>query len=164
MTTLKIRKTPALLLLLASTSIAAADWQTNVIAHCTQLVHDYAYYRDRFDADGYSNLFTEDGELVFPDNKSFKGRETLRNRIHAGSGKEVSHHHMSTIKIFPIDESHATGVSYLYILQSPASEAEGPLTAEKFAAAEYHDRFLRSDDGWKFQRREIKIIFQPAHQ
>lgn len=46
----------------SSTALPSAD-QAAIKAACTDLVLDYAYYRDRPDAAGFANVFTKDGEL-----------------------------------------------------------------------------------------------------
>ena len=37
-----------------------------IVTACERLEHDYALYRDRGDAEGFANTFTEDGEWGRP--------------------------------------------------------------------------------------------------
>jgi hypothetical protein len=154
------------ILVLGIPAVASADWQSKVITQCTQLVYDYAYYRDRWDAENYSQLFMENGYLVFPDGKTFKGRETLRKRVLEESGTEISHHHMTSIKILPVDEKSATGVSYLYILQAPSDAEVGALgvpAPSMVASAEYHDDYILDGQRCRFASRKIKFVFDLSH-
>lgn len=64
--------------LLASQAHAAPWWEA-----CRQTVLDYAYYRDRPDADGVAALFTDDATFTLGADK-FVGREAIRARIQAG--------------------------------------------------------------------------------
>ena len=51
---------------------------------------------------------------------------------------------MSTIRIFPVDQNTATGVSYVTVYSAPP----GVNVVEGFAAVgEYHDEFVRTDAG-----------------
>ena len=159
---------PALAALLFFTlpglSFGASD--QDVVTACTALVHEYAYHRDRWDADSYANTFTEDGEVVFPDGRTFKGRETLRQRMRDDGGKTVSRHLMTTVNIFPGrdngEHNTATGLSYLLVFQEPAPQTPAVLTANSYIVGEYHDEFVIDDTGCKFARRTIKFVFKSA--
>jgi len=139
---------------------------------CENLVLDYAYYRDRPDAVELANLFTEDARFFFRGN-TFIGREKIRARVAAGADGPTFRHLMSTIKIFPEDADHAHGVSYVTVYTAArASSAEfvepevkAPLPVENFAGiGEYHDKFVRTPDGWKISHRSYVPVFVPAIQ
>jgi SnoaL-like domain len=135
--------------------LAPASYAADVYRDCSNLVTDYAYYRDRFDAAGFSNIFTEDASLTVG-NQTWVGRDNIRARIEGLDKSGSIRHLMSTIRIEPIDELHASGVSYATIYTAVA----GSNSTEGFAIiGEYHDDFVLTDDGWKISKRELKSVF-----
>jgi len=144
-----------LLLICLCFTLVPASYAEDVYRDCINLVTDYAYYRDRFDAAGFSNLFTEDATLTVGSN-TWLGRSDIRKRIEGLNNNSSILHLMSTIRIVPVDELHATGVSYATIYSAP----EGSNTVEGFAIiGEYHDDFVRTEDGWKIQKRVLHSVF-----
>ena len=126
---------------------------------CEAVVLDYAYYRDRPDADAVAGLFAEDAVLQVLGSE-YTGREQIRGRILAGVGGPIFRHMMSTIRIFAIDDDHATGVSYVTVYSAPPGE--GPVPVDTFAAVgEYHDQFVRTETGCKIKRRDFVPVFVP---
>lgn len=146
--------------LLIALVFAASQVQAETTeAACRSLVLDYAYYRDRPDADAFANLFAEDGTLVVL-GEEYASREKIRARLQGAAAGPVFRHMMSTIRIFPRDEDHADGVSYVTVYTAPPGD--GPMPVQGFAAiGEYHDQFVRTPAGWKIQRREFKLVFTP---
>ena len=126
---------------------------------CTDLVLDYAYYRDRADAQAVADLFTADA-LLRVLGQDFDGNAAIRSRIEQGRGGPVFRHMMSTVRIFVEDEDHARGVSYVTVYSAPAGELPRPLGAP-LGVGEYHDQFVRTEAGWKIQRREFVPAFMP---
>ena len=127
---------------------------------CKDLVLDYAYYRDRPDPEGVAAVFTEDAKLEVL-GQTFIGRDKIQARIEAGRGGPVFRHMMSTIRIFPENQNQASGVSYVTVYSAPPGE--GPRSISNVAAVgEYHDRFVRTEDGWKIAERKFVFVFAPA--
>ena len=132
-----------------------ASQASDVYRDCINLVTEYAYYRDRFDAVGFSELFTDDASLSVG-NQTWTGRDQIRARIEGLDSSAKIRHLMSTIRIEPIDELHATGVSYATIYTGSA----GSNSVEGFAViGEYHDSFVLTENGWRISSRELKSIF-----
>lgn len=135
-------------------------WSMPMYAHdavqaCTDLVLDYAYYRDRPDPTGFANVFAENATLTVLGD-TFKGREAIGKRLQGAVRGPQFRHLMSTIRIFPQDQLHATGVSYVTVYTAPhgATEVEG------FAGiGEYHDEFVLTPVGWKIASRVFKPVF-----
>jgi len=138
-----------------SIGLIPSSYAGDVYRDCSNLVTDYAYYRDRFDALEFSNLFTQDASLRVG-NQTWEGRDNIRARIEGLDKSGSIRHLMSTIRIEPIDELHASGVSYATIYTASA----GSSSTEGFAViGEYHDSFVLTDDGWKISKRELKSVF-----
>ncbi len=130
------------------TASFAAD---NVYWACSNLVTDYAYHRDQFNAKEFSELFTEDASLTVV-NQTWVGRENIAQRIEGLKTGSTIRHEMSTIRIVPVDENHATGVSYATIYSAPAGET----SVSGFALmGEYHDEFVRTAEGWRISKRVL---------
>ena len=148
-----IRRIPFIALLCFG--LIPASYAADVYRDCSNLVTDYAYYRDRFDAVGFSNIFTEDASLTVG-HQTWVGRDNIRARIEGLDQSGSIRHLMSTIRIEPIDELHAAGVSYATIYTAAA----GANSTEGFAViGEYHDNFVLTDEGWKISKRELKSVF-----
>ena len=144
-----------LLIIALSVYLIPVGYAADVYRDCANLVTDYAYFRDRFDADEFSNLFTADASLSVG-NQTWEGRNNIHARIEGLDKSRSIRHLMSTIRIEPIDELHASGVSYATIYTSNA----GSNSTEGFAIiGEYHDKFVLTDSGWKISDRELKSIF-----
>ena len=145
--------------LLLAGSAAHADGHRAIQQACTDLVLDYAYYRDRMDADPFAELFTEDAQLSVL-GRDFVGREAIRERLVEGRGGPLFRHMMSTIRIFVESEARATGVSYITVYSSPPGDLPRPL-GPPLGVGEYHDEFVRTASGWKIKRREFVPVFMP---
>lgn len=144
-----------LFILTVTTALTQVSYAADVYRDCANLVTDYAYFRDKFDADEFSNLFTTDASLSVG-NQTWKGRNNIHARIAGLDRSRSIRHLMSTIRIEPIDELHASGVSYATIYTSSA----GSSSTEGFAViGEYHDSFVLTDSGWKISDRELKPVF-----
>ena len=139
----------------STTSFAAED----VYRACSNLVTDYAYHRDQFNATEFANLFTEDASLTVV-NQTWVGRTDIRQRIEELKTGSTIRHEMSTIRIVPVDDYHATGVSYATIYAAAAGET---WVSGFVLMGEYHDEFVRTAEGWKISNRVLisKYSLQP---
>lgn len=136
------------------------SYGASIEQECTNLVLDYAYYRDRPEPEAFANVFAEDAVLTVGAD-SWTGRAAIRERLNGAENGPKYRHLMSTIRIFPVDENHATGVSYVTVYNAP----KGATTVEGFAAiGEYHDEFVRTDEGWKIQSRRFVAEFRYADE
>lgn len=150
------------LAVLSSVALAAGESGStnNVVTACERLVIEYARARDTMDREGYVDVFTEDGVLILA-GQHFEGRDAIRERTNNWPQNDVARHLMTNIDITPVDETTATGVSYLLIIGGEREEGTtGPMTVSGFRVmGEYHDEFRLTDDGWKIARREFKPAF-----
>ena len=151
------------LLLASAVSFAALGTKESdaIIAACERLMADYAIYRDHLDADGFANTFSEDGILVLGSGTAV-GREAIRRNITSRQFPGIAHMIvLTTIKITPIDENNATGFSYAIVLNGdrPVAAGDPPIKMKGITSAvEYHTEFVRTDDGWKISKLELKSI------
>ena len=140
---------------LLMTLMPAANAAEDVYRACTNLVYGYAYHRDNFNAEEFSNLFTPDASLTVL-GSTWVGREDIRARIDGIRNGNTGRHEMSTIFITPIDDTHATGISYATIYSAPpgVNSVSGPALI-----GEYHDEFELTSEGWKIAKRVLTRRF-----
>ena len=145
---------------LASSAVAqlTAQQEREIIFDCTLLVHDYAYYRDLRDPDKFADLFTDDARMTVRGNW-IGGREALANHVLEDDPTDVSMHMVSTVKITPVDENNAIGVTYAAVAHGLKGEAAA--TLESFdVIGKYFDKFVKTEDGWKISERMFNVIYR----
>ncbi|MFD7202501.1 nuclear transport factor 2 family protein [Streptomyces sp. NPDC059893] len=112
---------------------------------------DAAMMRDRA---RLASLFTEDGVLRMPDGPiEMTGREEIRTggeRLQAQWDFFVQNTHPGVIRI---EGDSATGRAYMQEIARMQSGFQG------LNYAIYHDRYRRTDDGWKFSERVYEIRY-----
>lgn len=155
-----------ILSLTASNAAEISFDQTKAIkAEIKQLVDDYGYYRDSYNAEGYANVFSEDGKFTFR-GKVYQGREVLAQRIRDYDPSGVSMHMMSSSHVEIIDANNASGIHYAAIYSKTPEEplekgamisVNGPAVIGKYA-----DKYVLTDDGWKISERMFTPIFNTA--
>ena len=79
-----MQKSSVLVLLVALAVPGVVSAHPTWLDACEQAVLDYAYYRDRPDADNVAKLFTSDGTFKMAQDV-FSGRDAIHQRIGAAS-------------------------------------------------------------------------------
>lgn len=129
---------------------------------CEALIIKYTHLVDFGAASEIADLFTEDGTWRAPD-FAMEGRDGIRAGFERREGvtRRQSRHVCTNIAV-TIDGDEATGLCYLVNFRhdSPTGQAEKPAPAglPKFVG-EYHDRFVRTDEGWRFIDRFCDMAF-----
>lgn len=131
----------------------------------SELVLDYAFYRDRLEAEAVADLFTIDAQLIVL-GQVFNGQQAIHQRIadsrRTGQGP-ATRHLMSTMRFFKHTADQASGISYVTVLGAEGRQL--PMQIEGFlAVGEYHDQFVRTPQGWKIARREFVPVFNYLDQ
>jgi ketosteroid isomerase-like protein len=133
---------------------------------CERLVIDYTHLVDFGEAARIADLFTEDG-VWEAEGVRMDGRDAIRAGFGARQGvtRRTSRHVCTNLAITLTGADEATGISYLvnYRHDSPTGTAELPAPAghPKFVG-EYHDRFVRTADGWRIAHRRCTLSFVRA--
>lgn len=128
---------------------------------CERLVTLYCHLIDHGEAAKVGDLFAEDGVWA-----SFEQTMTGREGVTRGftnrqnNAGRMSRHICNNLLIDVIDESHATGVVYLTLHRHDGEPGRrtspiGPPTL----VGEYRDTFVKTADGWRFQRRDVTANF-----
>lgn len=139
--------------------VSYASEANGVISACSQTVMDYAFYRDRPDADRVAALFTPDARLSLLGDV-FAGRAAIRARVAASVGGPVYRHLISTVQIVPdADGRGGQGVSYVTVYRGGTSELPQSMPKDSMAIGEYHDRFVMTQAGCQIAEREFVPVF-----
>lgn len=124
---------------------------------CERLIADYAYFRDREEAEPYAAVFAPNGVFEFRGTR-FEGRHAIAARLTDGAGKVITRHVMSNVRIEPVSAAEAIGTSLVTLYQADLGDL--PRTVDGFLGiGEYHDRFVLTDDGWRIAHRKFVDVF-----
>ncbi|MEN9805159.1 MAG: hypothetical protein RIS41_2006 [Actinomycetota bacterium] len=114
----------------------------------------YTYALDTKDWDALDRVFTPDGTAFLTE--ELIGREAIKERVRrALEGLDVSQHLIGNHEIH-IDGHGASGRCYLQA-QHVRDAAPGP--PNFIVAGRYDDRYVRTPDGWRIERRELTIMW-----
>ena len=139
---------------------------------CAKLVVRYTHLVDFGEASRIAELFAEDGiwevggagELPGGAGR-FEGREALRAMFQGRQemAQRRSRHVCTNLDIEVEDEAHASGVVYLQLyrhdFETAVPEATLAPAAAPVAVGQYRDRFVRTDEGWRFALRRAELAF-----
>jgi hypothetical protein len=127
-----------------------------------RLKHQYCAYCDnQYDADGIASLFVEDGVW---DGGAFGrcvGREAIREFFRGASKTLTLAAHNVMNPIIDIAGDRATG-KWKLVQPCTQETKEGPRAM--WLMANYHDDYIRTEAGWKFQSLHVDILFFSPHQ
>ena len=87
--------------------------------------------------------------------------QTNGDPANGGSDREANPFAASPLESWKrVKENFAKGVTYYALyLYNGSEEMPYPLEGP-FVVGEYHEEFVRTDDGWKIRRREAHIVFR----
>lgn len=125
---------------------------------CAALVSRYTHLVDEGHASEVADLFTADGVWSSPE-ATFDGREAIRTAFlrREKSGRR-SRHVCTNLAVDVEDEYHATGLCYLTLYRTDA-ETTPPRGTTPDLVGVYRDRFVRTEDGWRFESRTTEVSF-----
>ena len=127
---------------------------------CFRLMMTYARRLDAHETDKVMELFVEDCVVVFG-GRVFNGREAVRKTLAGLAARGPVMSHVTTnLWVEPIDENTAEGGAYYSVLgAAPRTDGEVP-THSGTLLGRYSDRYRRTPEGWRFERRETENIMQ----
>ena len=122
------------------------------------LIHDYCIHVDRYEPEKVAALFTED--CITDYGAAFGGAVVGRRRVERGcgytlAGWQATSHHVSNIRLWFEGDDAARSITYLHAWHevdehTPAFQIWG----------EYHDRFVRTEQGWRISERRFRAVGQ----
>ncbi|MFF2850300.1 nuclear transport factor 2 family protein [Streptomyces sp. NPDC058001] len=118
-----------------------------------RLLFDYAHHLDMNHPEEIAALFTEDCYVAYGPDFGAEGRAAYRETLGGiGSFFAATSHHVSNIVVdFGPDLATATVRSVLYAWHRYVKDRP-----DGHFFGQYHDELVRTDDGWRFARRELR--------
>ena len=128
----------------------------------TKVMHDYTRFVDFGQAEHISELFADDGVWEGP-GVVLEGGQAIHRFFaeRAGVTRRTSRHVITNIAIEHEGHDEATALSYLINFRHDSRGAVHlpvPAGHPKYVG-EYNDRFVRTAQGWRFQRRVFTNTF-----
>ena len=135
---------------------------------CEALITQYVRFVDFGEASRLADLFTPDG-VWESDGVVLDGQEAIRAHYLRREAvvRRVSRHYCTNVTVEVLSEDEATGLAYFLNFRHDRAEGDLnlPVPAElpKYSG-EYHCRFVRTSDGWRFTFLHVDVTFlRPAH-
>jgi hypothetical protein len=116
---------------------------------------DYGFYADTRDGESFAKLFTSDAVLE-GSGLRFDTPETLREVPNRLRIYRKTYHLIHNVYV-EINGDEATGI--IYSSSHHLKENTAGTLCDIVMYITYHDRYLRRDNGWKFERRKLILEF-----
>ena len=139
----------------------APEEKVEIERACKDLVTRLVHYSDHFQKEESSKLFSPDGTWI-RGGTPYTGRAAIVDSFKAPPTEYMRHFATSTM-IDVENENLAQGVTYflLYRYDPGVSEPKLPMPlGTPFSMGEWHDRFVKTPQGWRFALREVRRLFQ----
>ena len=135
---------------------------------CERLITEYTHLVDFGNAPAIADLFTAEG-VWRTDTMSMDGQDAIRAGFERRQGvtRRQSRHVCTNIAV-TVDGDTATALCYLvnfrHDSETGVAEYPAPADVPKYVG-EYHDTFVRTEDGWRFTDRYCTTAFlrPPKH-
>ena len=137
------------------------DLRRDIEHECRQLILSITQFGDHREAEKAAALFAPDGSWL-RGGVVYTGPDEIQKTYGHGSPTQVVRHINGGTVVTVVDEDHAESVTYyLAINDDPGVEATPPFPMRlPFSMGEWHDKFVRTPDGWRFAARATKRIFE----
>ncbi len=121
-----------------------------------RLVTEAAWRVDEGRSETLSELFAEDGVLVLGTNE-LQGRDAIRSwgqQLEAARTYKCIRHVAGNMRFTVVGDNEAEGVTILTVFMDDDTHSSTP-----WVVGEDHDRFVRTEQGWRFKSRRWKQLF-----
>lgn len=138
-----------------------AEQRKEIEEDCRNLVIAITQHGDHNQVEECVRLFAEDGTWL-RGGQAYKGRAEIR-KSYARGGTAVARHFNGGTLVNVVDDYHAEAVTYylMFRYDPKVEDPQLPLPLEPpFSAGEWHDTFVKTAEGWRFQSRQTKRLFQ----
>ena len=121
------------------------------------LISRYSHTYDSKDADGYVALFADDAVMVGLSGEELTRQELLawardRHASFRDQGIQSRHYQTNTL-LEPMSDGSVSGETVMAVAWQRRDEPTPTLVH----TGTYGDRFVKTDAGWRFKRREIRV-------
>lgn len=141
--------------------------QANVLASVQRLIDEadikrvlfeYAHFLDHNEIKSLTELFTEDCHIAYGSDHGADGIEAYQGTLEhekfgVGAFFAGTSHHVSNVVIDFISDDEARVRSQLYAWHKYNRERP-----DGILMGQYHDIVVRTADGWRIKRRELKTV------
>ena len=136
---------------------------TDIVRRCTELIVRYTHFADLGDLRRVPELFTVDGIWATPA-EEHKGQRALCERFQrmadeAQSMQWVTRHVCSNMLIEVQSAVEATATVYLTLYMRVGAGDGAGANLAPLKIGQYHDRMVRTTDGWRFAERRCSYAF-----
>ncbi|UUR08301.1 nuclear transport factor 2 family protein [Sphingomonas glaciei] len=133
-----------------STQPLADPHRAEIERQCARLVHVYANANDAADWDKVAALYAEDGVMFRPTAAAdgVAGRDRILASLRARPPR-TTRHVCANVVVDVLSETEATGESAMLLFIGSAKPLVGS----------FHDRFVLTDEGWRFAERRGSLTF-----
>jgi hypothetical protein len=135
-------------------------------AECAKVATSYSVFLDFRRYADLVELFSEDAKLDL-DGWLLEGRDAISSYMFSRTATRTNRHVCSNLLIDPIDETTASGLTYVTIYRFDANEEstrkripfEGP-----YVVGYYEDSYAKIGEHWRFTSRVLSATFmRPAY-
>jgi ketosteroid isomerase-like protein len=128
-----------------------------------RLVAAYAHRIDFGEAARVAELFTDDGVWESAE-ATMRGREQIASgfgRRQANTGRR-SRHVCTNLAVDIVSDDEALGVCYFTLYRADGVDADrpAPMDGGPVIVGDYHDRLVRTAEGWRIAHRKAVAAFQ----
>ena len=133
-----------------------------------EMIAQYSYTYDSKDAEGFAQVFVEDGvfEIFVPGKTSpsvrLQSREEIREwvarRLQQRTGRFTSRHYQSGILFDELTSDSALTRTMVLVTHQDVTEAAPRPTASGL----YHDEWRKTHEGWRLARRAAHLDRDPG--
>jgi len=136
----------------------------NMEQACEALAIEYAEIVDAQDYERLREIFTEDATLVrrATTQETVLGLDNIIASFTSRPRNRLTYHILSNIRVRVETPDTAGGTCRVLLFTSDTCEPqtpEGRKVAPRQLMGTYHDRYIRTKDGWRFTERRGDILF-----
>lgn len=141
-----------------------AEERREIVAACERLALDFAWHVDHRNAEDVVALFAPEASFERK-GEILKGRDEIRAAQLKRPAGIVTRHVCSNLRVDVLDGRRATGTHYFLLYRhdhaatGTDAAAPAPLGPPE-TLGEYHDEYVRTEEGWRISRRVAKAAFR----
>jgi hypothetical protein len=130
---------------------------------CAKLINQFAVYNDAARYEELAALFTADGSYARPTDPDnyLKGRAAILAAFKGRPAEKLTRHLITNILIEVASPASAEGICYVTLYAGSTDQPApkfGYLAAPSQLIGEYHDQFTLTAEGWKFSKRQGRLL------